>query len=55
MAGGCPAVLLTLITAFNLAAALELLGFVFTVAVPSDGCFLSLSVVGGPGVFLEEP
>lgn len=62
MAGGCPDVLvpedssaLTLIAAFNLAAALELLGFVFTLVPLSDGCVWSPSVLGAPGVFLEGP
>lgn len=62
MAGGCPDVLLpedssalTLITAFNLADALELLGFVVTVVAPSDGCFLWPSVLGAPGIFLVGP
>ena len=62
MAGGCPDVLLpedsselTLITAFNLAAALELLGFAFVVAPPSGSCFLSPSVLGAPGAFFEGP
>lgn len=62
MAGGCPDVLapedssaLTLIAAFSLAAALELLGFAFALIPPFDGCVWSPSVLGAPGVFLEGP
>lgn len=62
MAGGCPDVLLpedsrlpTFITAFNLAAALELLGFSFVGVPPSDGWCLSPSAPGAIGVFLGDP